>query len=544
MSLWGWLLDPSGLTAHGFCLSWAPGLIALHAGSDAAIGLSYLSIPIALAWLIHQRRDVQYSWMIYAFVAFILACGTPHLLSILTLWVPAYGVEGLIKLVTAALSIATAALLWPLIPRLVALPSPAQLGRLNAELSNTIAEHERTAVLLRESEARGRAVNVELERRVAERTADLREANHRLTEALAERATVQQALARSEAELRASFEGAAVGRALVEPVTRRILRANRAFAGMLGYEPEDLVGHTAAEFTWPEDRASDAAEYARLVSGEAETHVREKRYMRRNGAPFWVRVSATLARVPESSHPILTVAAIEDIDARHTAEAELRAAKRDLESVVDERTAALAQRDLLLREVYHRVKNNLQIVDSLLMIQAQQLEDPAAKRALLSMRGRIYALGLVHHQLMGSADLKTFDIAPFLSELSTNLLEGSANGGVNLSVEAFPLDVGLDFAVPLGLLVTELVTNSLKHAFPEGIGNISVVLRPGTDGQLILIVSDDGRGQSSSVPTDRSKTGLGIGIVKRLVAQLEGTMIVRNDDGMTTEIRTAMPVHP
>ncbi|HWK43668.1 MAG TPA: histidine kinase dimerization/phosphoacceptor domain -containing protein [Stellaceae bacterium] len=543
MSLWDWLFDPSGLTAHGFCLSWAPGLIALHAGSDAAIGLSYLSIPIALAWLIHRRRDVQYGWMIYSFVAFILACGTTHLLSILTLWVPAYGVEGLVKLVTAALSIATAALLWPLIPRLVALPSPAQLGRLNAELSNTIAEYERTTVLLRESEARGRAANIELERRVVERTADLREANDRLTEALAARAAVQQALGHSEAEFRASFEGAAVGKALVEPVTRRILRANRAFAGMLGYEPAELIGHTAEEFTWPEDRASDAAEYARLVSGETETHVREKRYKRRNGAPFWVRVSATLARVPESSHPILTVAAIEDIDAWYTAEAELRAAKRDLEIVVDERTAALAQRDLLLREVYHRVKNNLQIVDSLLMMQARQLEDPLAKRALLGMRGRIYALGLVHHQLMGSADLKTFDVAPFLNELSTNLLEGSANGSVNLSVEAFPLDVGLDFAVPLGLVVTELVTNSLKHAFPEGTGNISVVLRPGTDGQMVLTVSDDGRGQLSGAPSDRPKTGLGIGIVKSLVAQLEGTMIVRNDNGMTTEIRTAMPVH-
>jgi PAS domain S-box-containing protein len=542
MSLWDWLLDPSGLTAHGFCLSWAPGLIALHAGSDAVIGLSYFSIPLALASFTRQRHDLQYSWIIYAFVGFILACGATHLFSILTLWVPAYGVEGVVKAATAALSVATAVLLWPMIPRLIALPSPTQLVGLNAELSNTIAEHERTSLLLRESEARGRAANIELERRVMERTADLSAANEQLTKALAERASAQQALARSEAELRASFEGAAVGKALAEPASRRILRANRAFASMLGYEPEELVGRTAPDFTWPEDRASDAAEYSCLLSGEADTHVREMRYIRRDGGPFWVRVSATLARVPESSHPILAVAAIEDIDARHKAEAELWAAKSDLERVVEERTTALNQRDLLLREVYHRVKNNLQIVDSLLMMQAQQIENPDAKRALLELSGRIYALGLVHHQLMGSTDLKTFDVAPFLHELSKNILEGSANGGVNLSIEAHPLKVGLDFAVPLGLLVTELVTNSLKHAFPDGTGNISVVLRPDGNGTMVLIVSDDGRGIFGDRAANKSRSGLGMVIVNSLVAQIEGTMTVRNVNGMTTEIRTAIPV--
>jgi two-component sensor histidine kinase len=221
--------------------------------------------------------------------------------------------------------------------------------------------------------------------------------------------------------------------------------------------------------------------------------------------------------------------------------AETIAARGELERVVDERTTALKQRDLLLREVYHRVKNNLQIVDSLLMMQARRLEDPDARRALMGLRGRIYALGLVHHQLMGSADLKTFDVVPFLHELSNNILEGSTSGGVNLTVNACPLEVGLDFGVPLGLLVTELVTNSLKHAFPQGVGNISVVLRNDSDGKLVLTVSDDGAGKSGNGSADTAKLGLGTGIVRSLVDQLEGTMTVRIDNGMTTEIRTAMP---
>ena len=386
MPITDWLLNPTGLTPHGFCLSWAPGLVALHAGSDAVIGLAYFSIPLALAAFIGQRRDIQYGWVAYLFVAFIMACGTTHLLSILTLWVPAYGVEGLVKVLTAVLSIVTAALLWPLIPKAVALPSAAQLTDLNAQLTKTVEDQARTTALLRESEARVRQSNLELESRVAERTAELLEANRQLTE-------------------------------------------------------------------------------------------------------------------------------------------------------------ALAQRDLLLREVYHRVKNNLQTVDGLIVMQARQLADPEAKKGLLNLRSRIFALGLVHQQLMGSDDLKTFDFAPFLRELSANIVEGGAGNDVTLSVNAVPLDVGLDFAIPLGLLVTELVTNSLKHAFPDGKGNIDVLLERNDDATVALVVADNGGGGAKAAdPADEVKPALGTSIIRGLVAQLKGTMVVRRENGTRSEIRVPAPV--
>ena len=177
MSLYDWLFNPSGLTPHGFCLLWAPGLIVLHAASDAIIGLAYFSIPLALASFASQRKDLEYSWIIHLFVAFILACDTTHLMSILTLWSPAYGIEGIIKAITALLSIATAVILWPLIPKLVALPSGSQLKLLNSQLAFTVNEQDRTAQLLRASEAQVRQSNIELERRVEERTAELVAAN-------------------------------------------------------------------------------------------------------------------------------------------------------------------------------------------------------------------------------------------------------------------------------------------------------------------------------------------------------------------------------
>jgi two-component sensor histidine kinase len=207
-----------------------------------------------------------------------------------------------------------------------------------------------------------------------------------------------------------------------------------------------------------------------------------------------------------------------------------------------QRTGALNQRDILLREVYHRVKNNLQLVDSLLQIQARHLTDPEAKSALISLRRRVYALGLVHHQLMDSTNLKTFDIGPFLQELSNNLVEAGAEQGVSLAVRAIPLDVGLDIAIPLGLIVTELVSNALKHAFPDGSGNILVSVESAEDGNIALIVSDDGQGQAGGqTPSDQPKSGTGTRIIATLVNQLNGTITVRRDHGTRTEIRVAPP---
>jgi two-component sensor histidine kinase len=222
------------------------------------------------------------------------------------------------------------------------------------------------------------------------------------------------------------------------------------------------------------------------------------------------------------------------------AELEQRVADRtaELRSINERLTAAADQRDLLLREVYHRVKNNLQTVDSLLLMQARRLADPKAKQALLDLRGRVYALGLVHQQLMGSDNLRTFDIAPFLRELSSNILLSGDNTGVILAVDACPLYVGLDFAIPLGLLVTELITNSLKHAFPDHKGNISLALSLEPDDTVVLVIGDDGRGLPEAGAAAGS--GLGAGIVRGLVAQLEGSLTVTNHGGVRTEIRAPL----
>jgi len=129
------IFDSSTLSPHGICLLWEPELIWLHVTSDAVIAASYFSIPIALSIFVSKRRDVDFGWIFWAFAIFIMACGFTHVLSIVTLWVPIYGIEGLIKALTAVASILTAAMLWPLLPKVLALPSPSQLREAQAALA-------------------------------------------------------------------------------------------------------------------------------------------------------------------------------------------------------------------------------------------------------------------------------------------------------------------------------------------------------------------------------------------------------------------------
>src|SRR5712664_1925223 len=113
------LLNTSMYSPHGICLLWEPELIWLHVVSDTVIALAYFSIPFALSIFVSKRPDVEFGWVFWAFAAFITACGMTHVFAIWTLWVPDYAIEGFVKAFTAAVSILTAVMLWPLLPKLL-----------------------------------------------------------------------------------------------------------------------------------------------------------------------------------------------------------------------------------------------------------------------------------------------------------------------------------------------------------------------------------------------------------------------------------------
>jgi signal transduction histidine kinase len=146
------VLDSSSLSPHGICLLWQPELIWLHVTSDAVIAASYFSIPVALSIFVSKRRDVDFGWIFWAFAVFITACGFTHLLSIITLWVPVYGIEGLVKAMTAIASIVTALMMWPLLPKVLALPSPSQLRAAELALAQEGMQRREAEDMLRHTQ--------------------------------------------------------------------------------------------------------------------------------------------------------------------------------------------------------------------------------------------------------------------------------------------------------------------------------------------------------------------------------------------------------
>jgi signal transduction histidine kinase len=143
------LFNDDSLSPHGICLLWRPELIWTHATSDMAIGLSYVSISVFLAYVLSRRPDIKFGWVVWCFAVFILACGATHFFSLYTLWQPEYGLEALVKVVTAGASIATAVLLWPLLPKALAWPSPEQLALANHALRVSVQERDAALADLR-----------------------------------------------------------------------------------------------------------------------------------------------------------------------------------------------------------------------------------------------------------------------------------------------------------------------------------------------------------------------------------------------------------
>jgi signal transduction histidine kinase len=137
------ILNSDTLSPHGICLLWRPDLVWLHLSSDAIIGIAYFSIPAALAAFVAKRKDVEFGWVFWAFAIFILSCGTTHFLAVWTLFVPDYGLEGLVKAFTAVVSVVTAIALWWLLPKALAIPSTVQLQQANEALLASLAERDR-----------------------------------------------------------------------------------------------------------------------------------------------------------------------------------------------------------------------------------------------------------------------------------------------------------------------------------------------------------------------------------------------------------------
>jgi two-component sensor histidine kinase len=218
----------------------------------------------------------------------------------------------------------------------------------------------------------------------------------------------------------------------------------------------------------------------------------------------------------------------------------LSRARELLELRVDQRTAelteAVKQRDLLLRELHHRVKNKMQIVDALLATQARQTGETEARQTLQDLRSRISVLALAHQHLMES-EFRTFDVAPFLHELTRNILANRSTDGAVLQLDAIALMVTIDLAAPLGLLVTELIIDDLEHSLSPASARITLTLQRNEAHAGVLTLSDNRPAQGVRPHAFRSDKAKQRGrVVAGLVRQLDATMTTDDTSGLSVEI--------
>jgi len=197
---------------------------------------------------------------------------------------------------------------------------------------------------------------------------------------------------------------------------------------------------------------------------------------------------------------------------------------------------ALAEKEILLREIHHRVKNNMQIISSLLSLQALQVNDPKVLAMFEDSQNRISTMGLIHQRLYHSGDLARIDLPGYLQNLVSMVLKSHPTGAsINAAVDVDSLLLGLDIAIPLGLITNELLTNSLKHAFAGRTkGALQVALHAAADGQGELTVANDGPEQ---MPAKTKSTGMGLKLVELLTRQINGTLAIERDHGMRYTIR-------
>ena len=205
---------------------------------------------------------------------------------------------------------------------------------------------------------------------------------------------------------------------------------------------------------------------------------------------------------------------------------------------------SLAQKEILVREIHHRVKNNLQLVMSLLNLHARRIRDPRAEVAFAEARSRINALATLHRRLYESESLQEIDLKWFLEDLCAELRRGGLSRGrnVELAVDSPSEVIGPDVAVPLGLLVTEAITNAYKHAFNERDGgHIKVQITREAPAALLLTIRDDGTGFDTTTSSP-DNSGLGRSLIEAFVRQLRGELETRSEDGTVVQVKFPAPL--
>jgi PAS domain S-box-containing protein len=288
-----------------------------------------------------------------------------------------------------------------------------------------------------------------------------------------------------------------------------ILSWNAGARQMFGYDAAEIVCQSVTRLH-PPQRATEVTQLLSRIRTERHIRLDDSVGVRKDGSQLFM--SLAISPVRDAGGRVTGASWIaRDITERHQQAARVE--------------ASLKEKEMLLKEVYHRVKNNLQVIQSMIRLQTRTLTDPIAQQALEDTVRRVRAMGLVHEKLYQSGNLAAVSLPEFVRDLFRQLNEttGANARRVQLLAEIDAFDVGLDVAVPLGLLMTELVSNSLKHGFPGGReGEVRVTLkRDGAD--AVLGVSDNGVGLPPDFDLEKAAS-MGLTLAATLARQLRGRL--------------------
>jgi signal transduction histidine kinase/CheY-like chemotaxis protein/HPt (histidine-containing phosphotransfer) domain-containing protein len=534
MDVLHWLSDTAPLTPHGYCLFWQPGLLWIDALSDGATMLAYFSIPLTLLWYVRGRADLPHRWIGVLFVCFIVACGITHGFSILTLWVPVYGKEALAKLVTACLSIGTAIVLWPVIPQLLALPSPTQLAILNRDLQQSLDEQRETACRLRESEQRLRlthealqSTNDLLEEKVAERTGEL----------LQER----EALRVANDRLALATDGCGIGIWDWDIASDQIVWDARMFA-LYGIPPNDAEAHLDLwrNAVHPDDLAT--AENALLdgIDGIRPFDT-EFRVIWRDGRIRYLHGTGRVSH-DEDGRPVRMVGTNWDVTERHLAE-EMRISR-------DEADRASRAKSDFLATMSHEIRSPLSALLGVLeLLRGTDLDSEQARMAGLAAESGTMLLAVLNDILdFSKIEAGAMAIVPEPVALRPLVADLAEPHRLTAGQRGLHLDVKIDPDLPewvqadklrLRQMLGNLLSNALKFTAAGG-----VFITVSQDGEadspmLSFTVRDTGIGMKQEVldrlfrpftqadgSTTRLYGGTGLGLsISQKLAQLQGGSI-------------------
>lgn len=298
----------------------------------------------------------------------------------------------------------------------------------------------------------------------------------------------------------------------------RITRFNAAFERLTGLKAAEVRG-THLDILFPPDRREEALAHIRRAGAGERWEVLEIPIQQVNGEVRTVLWNSATLLADDGRTVVATIAQGQDITERKQAEELNR--------------ASLREKELLLKEIHHRVKNNLQIIASMLSLQADQLPDERGLDILMESQNRIRSMALVHEKLYRTENLSKILFGDYVEDLASYLLRSYrvGNGEISLHLAAAEVFLEIDLAVPIALIVNELVANSIKHAFPGGReGTISIELSRPAVGRHVLVVADDGIGFPGDLDF-RSTHSLGLQIVCILVDQVEGTIELERSSG-------------